>query len=79
LWWLIGITRRIVAAAGIALTGDTEACRWVAVRHTDDHIHVVATVATLVRQDCRRPKQDYDIRAVRAKPTRSKSTTGCGG
>ncbi|RZB18676.1 mobilization protein [Streptomyces sp. F001] len=55
------IARRIVAAARIAPTGDNEACRWVAVRHADDHIHIAAT---LVRQDGRRPKRDYDIRAV---------------
>ncbi|WP_406169093.1 mobilization protein [Streptomyces canus] len=55
------IARRIVAAAGIAPVGDTEACRWVAVRHADDHIHIAAT---LVRQDGRRPKRDHDIRAV---------------
>ncbi|MFR9789766.1 mobilization protein [Streptomyces sp. MB22_4] len=55
------IARRIVAAAGIAPAGDTEACRWVAVRHADDHIHIAAT---LVRQDGRRPQRDYDQRAV---------------
>ncbi|MFF3917719.1 mobilization protein [Streptomyces sp. NPDC001852] len=55
------IARRIVAAAGIAPAGDTEACRWVAVRHADDHIHIAAT---LVRQDGRRPRRDFDIRAV---------------
>ncbi|MET7902591.1 mobilization protein [Streptomyces sp. NPDC005355] len=55
------IARRIVAAAGIAPEGDEEACRWVAVRHADDHIHIAAT---LVRQDGRRPQRDYDIRAV---------------
>ncbi|MEH0556076.1 relaxase/mobilization nuclease domain-containing protein [Streptomyces sp. B21-101] len=55
------IARRIAAAAGIAPAGDTEACRWVAVRHADDHIHIAAT---LVRQDGRRPKRDYDVRAV---------------
>ncbi|MEU3072269.1 relaxase/mobilization nuclease domain-containing protein [Streptomyces laurentii] len=55
------IARRIVAAAGIAPEGDEEACRWVAVRHADDHIHIAAT---LVRQDGRRPHRDHDIRAV---------------
>ncbi|GAA2947492.1 hypothetical protein GCM10010446_35900 [Streptomyces enissocaesilis] len=55
------IARRVVAAAGIAPTGDTEACRWAAVRHADNHIHITAT---LVRQDGHRPKRDYDIRAV---------------
>ncbi|MFG3289413.1 relaxase/mobilization nuclease domain-containing protein [Streptomyces sp. NPDC048179] len=55
------IARRIVAAAGIAPDGDDEACRWAAVRHADDHIHIAAT---LVRQDGRRPHRDHDIRAV---------------
>ncbi|WP_415950114.1 mobilization protein [Streptomyces sp. KLOTTS4A1] len=55
------IARRIVAAAGIAPEGDGEACRWVAVRHADDHIHIAAT---LVRQDGRRPERGYDQRAV---------------
>ncbi|WP_338677376.1 mobilization protein [Streptomyces sp. SCSIO 30461] len=55
------IARRIVAAAGIAPEGDEEACRWVAVRHADDHIHIAAT---LVRQDGRRPQRDFDQRAV---------------
>ncbi|MDW4897721.1 mobilization protein [Streptomyces californicus] len=55
------IARRIVAAAGIAPAGDDEACRWVAVRHADDHIHIAATLA---RQDGRRPERGYDQRAV---------------
>ncbi|MEV6946943.1 mobilization protein [Streptomyces sp. NPDC051172] len=55
------IARRIVAAAGIAPDGDEDACRWVAVRHADDHIHIAAT---LVRQDGRRPERGYDQRAV---------------
>lgn len=61
------IARRIVAAAGIAPEGDEEACRWVAVRHADDHIHIAAT---LVRQDGRRPKRDYDQRAVQKEARR---------
>ena len=36
---------------GLARRGDEEAVRWVAVRHADDHVHIVAT---LVRQDGRR-------------------------
>ncbi|MFJ9345349.1 relaxase/mobilization nuclease domain-containing protein [Streptomyces sp. NPDC101237] len=55
------IARRIVGAAGIAPEGDEEACRWVAVRHADDHIHIAGT---LVRQDGRRPRRDHDQRAV---------------
>ncbi|MFJ4410736.1 relaxase/mobilization nuclease domain-containing protein [Streptomyces sp. NPDC088910] len=47
------IARRIVHAAGIAPDGDPLACRWIAVRHADDHIHILATT---VREDGRRPK-----------------------
>ncbi|MFG2848520.1 relaxase/mobilization nuclease domain-containing protein [Kitasatospora sp. NPDC048296] len=38
------IARRLVAAAGIAPDGDEDGCRWVAVRHADDHIHILATM-----------------------------------
>ncbi|MFJ8432010.1 relaxase/mobilization nuclease domain-containing protein [Kitasatospora sp. NPDC094019] len=48
------IARRIVHAAGIAPDHDPHGCRWIAVRHADDHIHILATT---VRQDGRRPKQ----------------------
>jgi hypothetical protein len=43
---------------GLAPHGDEQAVRWVAVRHADDHIHVVATLA---RQDGRRvfPRNDH--------------------
>ncbi|HCA84142.1 MAG TPA: mobilization protein [Streptomyces sp.] len=55
------VARRIVHATGIAEDGDEKACRWVAVRHADDHIHLVAT---LVREDGRRPRRHEDgIRA----------------
>ncbi|GGY72854.1 mobilization protein [Streptomyces olivaceoviridis] len=37
------IAHRIVAATGIAPQGDPDGCRWVAVRHADDHIHIAAT------------------------------------
>ncbi|WP_435127755.1 relaxase/mobilization nuclease domain-containing protein [Actinacidiphila sp. bgisy144] len=47
------IAHRIVTAAGIAPEGDDLACRWIAVRHADDHIHILATT---VREDGRRPK-----------------------
>ncbi|MFF5512564.1 relaxase/mobilization nuclease domain-containing protein [[Kitasatospora] papulosa] len=47
------IARRIVAATGIDPGGVADAgCRWAAVRHADDHIHIIAT---LVREDGRRP------------------------
>ena len=47
------IALRIVQAAGIAPAGDDLGCRWIAVRHADDHIHILATT---VREDGRRPK-----------------------
>ncbi|UZI33948.1 relaxase/mobilization nuclease domain-containing protein [Streptomyces sp. VB1] len=43
-------------AAGIAPHGDDQACRWVAIRHADDHIHIVATRA---RQDGRQPDMSW--------------------
>ncbi|MEU7092597.1 mobilization protein [Kitasatospora aureofaciens] len=52
------IARRIVHATGIAPKGDTKACRWVAVRHNADHIHIVAT---LMRQDGRTPDNGRDF------------------
>ncbi|MFZ3499304.1 mobilization protein [Streptomyces sp. 5.8] len=67
------IARRIVAAAGIAPEGDEEACRWVTVRHADDHIHIAAT---LVRQDGRRPRRDHDIRAVQREARKIEADLG---
>ncbi|WP_326753960.1 relaxase/mobilization nuclease domain-containing protein [Streptomyces hirsutus] len=45
------IARRMVAATGID-PGDGAGCRWAAVRHATDHIHIIAT---LIREDGRRP------------------------
>ncbi|GHA00371.1 mobilization protein [Streptomyces spiroverticillatus] len=52
------IARRVLNSTGIAPAGDPDACRWVAVRHADDHIHIVATK---VRGDLRPPRNwdDY--------------------
>ncbi|MFD4878338.1 relaxase/mobilization nuclease domain-containing protein [Streptomyces sp. NPDC058420] len=44
------IARRVVAATGIAPEGDPDSCRWAAVRHAPDHIHIAATK---VRADLR--------------------------
>jgi hypothetical protein len=44
------IAAEVIAATGLAAHGDVDAVRWLAVRHNDDHIHLVAT---LVRQDRR--------------------------
>ncbi|AJE87464.1 mobilization relaxase component [Streptomyces albus] len=46
------IARRIVASTGIDPGDGQPGCRWVAVRHADDHIHIVAT---LVTEDGHRP------------------------
>ncbi|MFZ3471348.1 relaxase/mobilization nuclease domain-containing protein [Streptomyces sp. 4.24] len=51
------IARRILNATGIAPAGDPDACRWVAVRHAEDHIHIVATK---VRGDLREPRHWND-------------------
>ncbi|MEV8530813.1 relaxase/mobilization nuclease domain-containing protein [Streptomyces sp. NPDC051211] len=45
------IARRVIAATGID-PGDGAGCRWAAIRHADDHIHLIAT---LVREDGRKP------------------------
>ncbi|MFK4144541.1 relaxase/mobilization nuclease domain-containing protein [Streptomyces sp. NPDC004065] len=37
------IARRVAAATGIAPQGDPDGCRWVAVCHAPDHIHIAAT------------------------------------
>ncbi|MFP8944394.1 relaxase/mobilization nuclease domain-containing protein [Streptomyces fenghuangensis] len=57
------IARRMVAATGIAPEGDDAACRWAAVRHADDHIHIIAT---LVRDDSRRPRLHNEARRAQA-------------
>ncbi|MFH8513685.1 relaxase/mobilization nuclease domain-containing protein [Streptomyces gelaticus] len=57
------IARRMVAATGIAPDGDNAACRWAAVRHADDHIHIIAT---LVRDDGRRPRLHNEARRAQA-------------
>ncbi|WP_406483994.1 relaxase/mobilization nuclease domain-containing protein [Streptomyces sp. NBC_01568] len=54
--WAV-IARRVLNATGIAPVGDPDACRWVAVRHADDHIHIVATK---VRGDLRQPRHWND-------------------
>ncbi|MDX2675943.1 relaxase/mobilization nuclease domain-containing protein [Streptomyces sp. NY05-11A] len=57
------IARRTVAATGIAPDGDEAACRWAAVRHANDHIHIIAT---LVRDDGRRPRLHNEARRAQA-------------
>lgn len=57
------VAREMMHASGIAKHGDDQACRWVAVRHADDHIHIVATQA---RQDGRQPRLRQDIPKMHA-------------
>ncbi|MES9558041.1 MULTISPECIES: relaxase/mobilization nuclease domain-containing protein [unclassified Streptomyces] len=57
------IARRMVAATGIAPADDDAGCRWAAVRHADDHIHIIAT---LVREDGRKPRLHNDAKRSQA-------------
>ena len=52
------VAREVLHRSGLATRGDEAACRWIAVRHADDHIHLVVTLA---RQDgqAARPSNDY--------------------
>ncbi|MDT3395286.1 relaxase/mobilization nuclease domain-containing protein [Streptomyces sp. B1866] len=67
------IARRIVHATGIAEDGDPDGCRWVAVRHADDHIHIVATT---VRGDLRQPRNSYDFTRSQAECRRIEKELG---
>jgi len=73
------IAAEYVDRIGLAARGDDRAVRWVAVRHADNHVHVVATLA---RADGRRiwPRNDF-YRSREASldvesPSRSCSTAG---
>jgi hypothetical protein len=59
----VAVARRMVAATGVAPDGDEAACRWAAVRHADDHIHIIAT---LVRDDGRRPRLHNEAHRAQA-------------
>ena len=52
------VARTVLDAAGLAPRGDDAGCRWVAVRHAEDHVYLVVTLA---RQDGARVKtwNDY--------------------
>lgn len=67
------VARRIVHATGIAPDGDEKACRWIAVRHADDHIHIMATT---VRADGRRPRTHQDGRRAQAECRRIETEFG---
>jgi hypothetical protein len=57
------VARDIMHRTGLAAAGDDDnAVRWVAIRHADDHIHIVATLA---RQDGGRARVSNDYYRVR--------------
>jgi hypothetical protein len=56
------IATEIMHATGLATRGDEQAVRWIAVRHADDHIHIVAVLA---RQDGQRPDIHNDAYKAR--------------
>lgn len=55
------IVRQVVTRTGLDPTDEDDGCRWVAVRHADDHVHLVVTLA---RQDGRRPSLSNDYLKV---------------
>ncbi|MGW0785922.1 relaxase/mobilization nuclease domain-containing protein [Streptomyces sp. NPDC002913] len=55
------VAAEIMDATGVAPKGDPQAARWVAVRHADDHIHIVATLA---RQDGLKVHLAFDKRKM---------------
>ncbi|GAA1708305.1 relaxase/mobilization nuclease domain-containing protein [Streptomyces yatensis] len=67
------VARRVVHATGVAEYGDAQACRWIAVRHADDHIHIVAT---LIRQDGRSPRRHNDMPRAQAECRRIEADFG---
>jgi hypothetical protein len=57
------VAGEIMHRTGVAPYGqEDDAVRWVAIRHGDDHVHIVATLA---RQDGRRPRLSNDYYRVR--------------
>jgi len=55
------VAEDVMDRTGIAPTDDPGGCRWIAVRHDDNHIHLMAT---LVRQDSERrfhPRNDFTV------------------
>jgi hypothetical protein len=55
------VASEVVHRTGFATRGDDGGCRWVAVRHADDHVHLVVTLA---RQDGRRVSTSNDFYRV---------------
>lgn len=71
------IAAEIMQQTGLVPVGDVDAVRWIAVRHADDHIHIVATLARpdgvrpevwndgyRVRDACRALEERFGLRAT---------------
>lgn len=67
------VASRLVRAVNLAPDGDPDGCRWVAVRHADDHIHILAT---MVRGDLRRPRMNYDFKKAQGECRRIEKEMG---
>ncbi len=66
------IASRVIAATGVD-PGDGAGCRWAAVRHADDHIHLIAT---LVREDGRRPNHHRSAKRAQTECRRIETDYG---
>ncbi|WP_433332894.1 relaxase/mobilization nuclease domain-containing protein [Spirillospora sp. CA-294931] len=73
------VAAEVMARTGLAAPGDEDAVRWIAVRHADDHIHIVATLARAdgvrpevwndgyrVREACRAVEDRFGLRSTPA-------------
>ncbi|TDC91978.1 hypothetical protein [Actinomadura sp. 7K507] len=71
------VAHELMSRTGLARDGDEDAVRWVAVRHADDHIHVVATLARAdgirpevwndgyrIRDACREVERRFGLRST---------------
>lgn len=67
------VAREVLHRTGLAPRDDDTGCRWVAVRHADDHIHLVVTLA---RQDGRPPRTSNDFYRVGEACRRAEQTFG---
>jgi hypothetical protein len=57
----VDVAAEVMDGTGLAARGDGGACRWVAIRHAGDHVHLVVTLA---RQDGRRVALHNDFYRV---------------
>jgi hypothetical protein len=69
--WL-AVARDVLAETGIAVPGDVSGARWLLVRHADDHVHLVATLAA--NDSGRAIRVSHDYRRVRDACQRAEAT-----